>query len=828
VRKIFFKRLFLGALFISSFIFSWESLAQENEWPREIVTPNANIVIYQPQPETFNGNHVTARSAVSVTMKDNPEPVFGAAWYDATVATDRDNRTVQYQEVKVTDVKFPDATPEQEEKFKEVVSREMSGWKLQGSLDRLLTTLELADKEEKISSQLNNNPPVIFYSEQPAVLLLIDGKPILKPVENSEIQQVVNTAFQIFFDPSSKLFYLKGDPQWFSSSDVMGPWQVSAQVPGTVDRLGSSVDSTVSSAPGSAPPKIFVSTEPAELIQVTGAPEWATVPGTDLTYLKNSETPLFRQQPGNAYYALLSGRWFETNTAGDGAGKMGLWSTLVGVMRVAVLKQPTPDVAMEAAMAGPWSYVSGDKVPEAFRKISSDLGEQFASILASIPGTDEANDAVMDAQIPQTTVIDKKTAQFTPSYDGEPDFKSVAGTSMDYAVNTPNQIIKDGGKYYACDQGVWYVADNPEGPYQVSDTRPKDIDQLPPDNPNYNTKYVYVYDSDDDNAYVGYTAGYLGSFILGTALGASLNWGSGYYYPGWYGRYYYPRPWSYGYRPYYNPYSGGWGYRGGYGNSWYRANNNWNGNGYWGPGGYRNVEVGDVNINRVNVDRNQMSNNIYNRQQNMERNVDRDRLGQVEQKRLDKLGERGPMAGRDPSKIQGDKPNNVFADKDGNVFRKDSGGQWQRNEGKDWKNVDKPDGAGDKLASRQPEGLGDRDIGGLKDQAGGGEALKDRAGARDQVKKPDVAGKRDQVQRDRPTAVHKPASRPAPKKDVSFNKGQMDKQSHARQRGDQRAQNYQKHASQSGGGGVQRGGGRSGGGGGGGKRSGDGGGGRRR
>ncbi|MCE9624636.1 MAG: hypothetical protein K8R69_04145 [Deltaproteobacteria bacterium] len=216
------KTRWLVVAFIAFFSSIHGLAAQENEWPRRIDAPKATIVIYQPQPETFQDNHLTARSAVSVTMKDDPEPVFGAAWYDATVATDRDARMVEVQNVKVTKVKFPDATPEQEQKFIDLVSREMTGWKLNGSLDRLMTTLELAKKEEKIAGQGNTTPPKILYSEQPAVLVTIDGNPILKAVAGSEVQQVVNTPFQIFFDPTWKLYYLKGSPQWFSSSGLMG------------------------------------------------------------------------------------------------------------------------------------------------------------------------------------------------------------------------------------------------------------------------------------------------------------------------------------------------------------------------------------------------------------------------------------------------------------------------------------------------------------------------------------------------------------------------------------------------------------------------------
>ena len=42
-----------------------------NGWPREIVTADYKIIIYQPQPETFEGNRVTYRAAVSADLLVN-------------------------------------------------------------------------------------------------------------------------------------------------------------------------------------------------------------------------------------------------------------------------------------------------------------------------------------------------------------------------------------------------------------------------------------------------------------------------------------------------------------------------------------------------------------------------------------------------------------------------------------------------------------------------------------------------------------------------------------------------------------------------------------
>ena len=62
------------------------AFAQEDEmgWPREIEDPRARIVIYQPQVDSFVGNDLSARAAISVTLTGKTEPVFGAAWIGAS------------------------------------------------------------------------------------------------------------------------------------------------------------------------------------------------------------------------------------------------------------------------------------------------------------------------------------------------------------------------------------------------------------------------------------------------------------------------------------------------------------------------------------------------------------------------------------------------------------------------------------------------------------------------------------------------------------------------------------------------------------------------
>src|SRR4051794_23619065 len=91
--------------------------AQETGWPLAIQSAPGRVEIYQPQPDSLKGDKLSARAAVSMLPAGASEPTFGAIWFDARVATDRDDRTATIQDVVVKDVRLPEATGPQQQQF---------------------------------------------------------------------------------------------------------------------------------------------------------------------------------------------------------------------------------------------------------------------------------------------------------------------------------------------------------------------------------------------------------------------------------------------------------------------------------------------------------------------------------------------------------------------------------------------------------------------------------------------------------------------------------------------------------------------------------------
>src|SRR5437867_2860642 len=276
------------------------------------------------------------------------------------------------------------------------------------------------------------------------------------------------------------------------------------------------------------PPTIFYSNEQAEVILFQGQPAYANIPGTQLSFATNTDADLFIDTAAQQYYYLAAGRWFKA-----------------------------------ADLRGPWTYATPELPPD-FAKIPEN--SPAARVLVSVPGTEEAKDAVLMAQVPNTAVVDPKAAeQAKVAYSGDPEFKSIEGTSLQYATNTADKVIKVGDVYYLCLQGVWFMSPSPIGPWTTATSVPKEIYSIPASSPVYNVTYVTQTTNPEGSIQSSYTAGYLGTFIAGATVGAILASGTGYYYPPYYGYpvggypVYHPYACTYGVGSYYNPYSGAYG-----------------------------------------------------------------------------------------------------------------------------------------------------------------------------------------------------------------------------------------------------------------------------
>ena len=260
---------------------------------------------------------------------------------------------------------------------------------------------------------------------------------------------------------------------------------------------------------------------PAELILLQGEPSYLAVQGAkELLWVNNTESDVFRMGLKGPVYYLVAGRWFSA-----------------------------PD------FTGPWTFAT-PSLPADFKQIP--LEHPRSRVLASVPGTAQAAEAILLAQIPQTARVSRTLQAPEVAYQGgTPSSSPSRRPPSQRAVNTDKDIFKIGDLYYMCFQGVWFMAKAPTGPWAVTAEVPKQIYEIPVSSPAHSVTYVTIQESNDDAVVYATAAAYTGAMV---AWGCMV-WGTGYYYPPYYGfyggyPYYYGHYPTYGFGASYNPWTG--------------------------------------------------------------------------------------------------------------------------------------------------------------------------------------------------------------------------------------------------------------------------------
>lgn len=496
----------------------------QDSWPKKITSADGVVVtVYEPQPENYTNNNITARAAVSVRKKAGDEPVFGVMWFEAVLEPGNEG-ALGVKSITVSKSKFSDNDEDYNILLKTIVEKEAPVMNIQLDSKRLneIITQQQIDED----SGIKNDPPKILYRKKPTTLIVLEGEPIEQQDDNLKMVRVVNSPYLIIKNPDDNRYYLYGGNFWYSSAQVKTGWTNVKSLPSKIKTVDAAIKEQEKKDAGkkdeeqspkfTVPTDILVSTEAAELIQTEGDPTYKPIANSTLLYVDNSLDEIFKDIESQKNFILLSGRWYSS-----------------------------------ATLEGPWQYVPSDKLPAAFASIPE--GSEKDGVLASIAGTDASQEAIVDANIPQAAKVDRANATCTVSYDGDPKFESIPNTNLLLAENANITVMRTpNNQFYALENGIWFKSTSAYGPWEVANERPSDVEKIPPSNRAYNTKYVYIYETTPQYVYVGYTPGYLGCYHYRH----TVIWGTGWYYRPWYRRHYFPRPVTWGFGMHYNPWTG--------------------------------------------------------------------------------------------------------------------------------------------------------------------------------------------------------------------------------------------------------------------------------
>jgi hypothetical protein len=261
------------------------------------------------------------------------------------------------------------------------------------------------------------------------------------------LKRIINTSALILQDPSSATYYLWAVGRWFESKAVTGEWKPGALLLAPLDKarqaLGDQFDPLEGKDaegkpifdPGAVPQIIVVEAHRASPVE--GRAEVLADPGHG-SYMTNSSNDIVMDLGGQAYYVLISGRWFSAK-----------------------------------ALTGPWTFINSKKLPADFTKIPPE--HPMSDVLISVAGTPQASEAAIANQIPQTATVQRDIQPTPVVFDGgKPQWKPIDGTPLQYAFNTgPPLILIDPKTYYMVQNGVWFAGTAATGPWAVASTVPR-------------------------------------------------------------------------------------------------------------------------------------------------------------------------------------------------------------------------------------------------------------------------------------------------------------------------------------------------------------------
>ncbi len=171
--------------------------------------------------------------------------------------------------------------------------------------------------------------PVVFYADSPSELVLFDGESSFVDVPGGDLEWASNTEADIFRHKPSGTYYYLISGRWFSTKSLeTGPWDfatpdlpvdflnipddvpyytVRASVPGTSEANEARLRAAI---PELA--RVDLSSLEAPTVSYIGAPEFAPIDGTEMSYATNTQSQVI--EVAGTYFLVVDGIWFSSNS----------------------------------------------------------------------------------------------------------------------------------------------------------------------------------------------------------------------------------------------------------------------------------------------------------------------------------------------------------------------------------------------------------------------------------------------------------------------------------------------------------------------------------
>jgi len=177
-------------------------------WPKIIDRDGNHIIVYQPQLKSWEKYRtLVADTAISITPAGGKQ-ILGVISWRANTLANVSERTVYVSDIEVLSSRFPTLDPQHEAEMQQKISHVYPTMTFNVSLNHMIASLEKV-KEPVNAAAVSTQLPTIFASTTPAIVLMVDGKPVLVPIEGTNLKYVVNTNWDLFYD-GTEYFLLSG------------------------------------------------------------------------------------------------------------------------------------------------------------------------------------------------------------------------------------------------------------------------------------------------------------------------------------------------------------------------------------------------------------------------------------------------------------------------------------------------------------------------------------------------------------------------------------------------------------------------------------------
>ncbi len=492
---------------------------RELQWPRVVDGRRITFSIYQPQIDKSSQTPVLeARAAVKVdtTVGDKTQTSYGVIWITATAFIDKENELVELIDIQITQGQLPDRSREDRGTTSRSCAPIPSPRARSPSAASRPTSPSRRPTRRARPSRSRTIRRRSIYRSTPAILVLIDGDPALRPVEgvraaarHQHEEPDPRDGRDVTISPSptpgSRRRRRRGRagaprrrPRRSRPSTTRSPRTTNRRPVDLMEEPGEEIEAVL--AEGKAP-EIIVSTVPAELLVTQGKPQMKPIGA------RTSSTSTTRR------------------------------ATFPGPRRPELLRRPHRAlVPLQIAREGPVEFRRGRRPPERLRE-DPDLQPQGqrprdGAGHAGRPGGRDRQQHPADGRgQPRGGHVRSPVRRRAPVRRRPGHVAAVRRQLADSGrARLPDLVLLGPGRRLVHGRIAGRTRGRSRRPCRPS------IYTIPTASPIHYVTYVRVYRYTPTIVWFGYTPGYLGTCY---SPWGTVVYGTGFYYRPWIGSYWY-------------------------------------------------------------------------------------------------------------------------------------------------------------------------------------------------------------------------------------------------------------------------------------------------